>query len=575
MARQPITLNFWHLGINSLLPPAEIAKNQYAWGENIINRGGIIQTRPGRRVLNSIKGSNPQGIAIFKPKGSTPRIVAAVDGFVYTLSYPKFEPVKLEGVKFSPTAKRVHFCEAIKSIQRNADESLKVIDPLPVLIMQDGTTQAAYWDGGTARHLDPSINARETPIGTWMAWISSRLWVVNGTKVFVGDLQDPLSHTEAQYLLSRDSFELPGECTGLIPTANRTGLLAFTSRTTTAFKVTERDRTKWANIENFQDLILPEVGCVSGWSACNQYGTTHWMSDKGLVNFDSAFSTTQSSKLVTEDEAMMRSRRKLAPGMDVACSIAFENLLFVSVPSGSKHNEHTWVMDQSALTADDKTGVWASIWTGTRPVQWATGELGGQNRLINLSYDRSAKNDTRIHVWEEMLSDRSDEGGRIACQFITGAAMANELLRFKFARVEAVEIYGEVDLKVYVAGTRGPWYEIGSYRFQAERGCFGSSKMPLIKSDSIIREFRPQARSFETQEFSAEDKVSTKEQEPYVPGIDRGFMMRFDWVGRFGIREITMTVDAGPAENHGAPACLDATGGEIGPNAISESGETV
>lgn len=584
---QPITLNFWYGGINSLLPPMEIAKNQYAWAENVINRGGIIQTRPGRRPVSSIVGKTPQGMCIFAPKGSTPRLVVAVDGSIYTLTYPNYEPMKLEGIQFSPNADKVYFCPTIKSVQRNADESLKLIDPTPVLMMQDGIGQAAFWDGNTARHLDPSANALETPIGTWMCWIGGRLWIANGNKILVGDIDDPLSHTEAQYLTTRDSFILSGDCTGMIVTANRAGILAFTQYTTTAFAANIADRKQWATSPGFQAEILQNVGCVAGRTAVNQYGLTHWLSDKGLVNLDIAYAANRSSKLSTEDESLIRSRRKLAPGLDGACAASYENLMFVSVPVGSRHNEHTWVMDQSAVGSTTSAaqaytgggaGVWASIWTGTRPVEWSTGIVGGRKRLFNLTYDKSAKDGTRIHVWEEMLSDRTDAGGRIACQWETGIVAGTELLRFKFARLEGVEILGRVDLKVFVAGSRGPWYQIGSYTYEVEEGCFGSALQPIINSSSVIQEFRPQGRSIVTQEFTAEGKEATPEQKPFIPGIDKGFRILLEWTGRFGVREISMIVAQGPSETqHGSgTACVDQNGGELGQlNAINEAGITV
>lgn len=582
MALAPIPLSFWTMGINSLLPPVELAKQQYAWGENIINRGGIVQTRPGRRAVASIPGKRPQGFTVFKPKGSTARLVAAVDGLIYVMKWPDFVPVKLDGIQMNPLAEKVHFCGTLKSTEYNPDGSLRLIDPNPILMISDGANRTAYWDGKVARHLNP--DAHETPICTWMAWIASRLWMAMESKIFVSDLTDPLNHREAVYLSGRDGFELSSECTGLIATPNRAGILAFTKDDTTVFKANIRDRNTWNQTPDFQDLLLPKIGCTAGRTACNQYGATYWMSERGLVSLDIAFVSTRSNRIVTNDEQMMRSRRKLSADHSGACAIGFENLMFCSVPSGSKYNNQTWVMDQAVMGSaqsaasaynQSSSGVWASIWTGTRPVQWATGEVGGKNRLYSLCYDKSAKDDTRIHIWEDMLSDRKDAGGRIKCQWITGGIGSSDLIRFNFAKFEAVEILGDVTLSALVCGTRGPWYDIGSWNLQAEEGCFNSSLQPFISADSTIEAYKPQSRPLVTKEFVPEGKEVTAEFKPYGPGVDKAFQLCFEWTGRMGIRELTVNISEGPQENHGAPACIgeDGSGGEKGQvNAITETG---
>ena len=35
-------------GVDSLLYPTDLAPGTYAWGVNVINRGGVVQTRPGQ-----------------------------------------------------------------------------------------------------------------------------------------------------------------------------------------------------------------------------------------------------------------------------------------------------------------------------------------------------------------------------------------------------------------------------------------------------------------------------------------------------------------------------------------------
>lgn len=574
---QQVVLSNWTGGINSLLPPWGIAKQQYAWGENVINRGGIIQTRPGRKVRASIAGTNPQGACVFTPTGADPVIVAAVDGLIYTLSYPSYTPVQVQGIQFDANAKQIHFCQCVRSVMLNPDNSLKLIPPTNILMMQDGVTEVAYWDGTNAAHIDPKAPQAGTPIGTWMAYIMDRLWIASGSQVFVCDLSNPLNHTEAIYLSERDAFQLPDVCTGMVVLPNRSGLLVFCRSSTTSFQANISDRTTWSSTPNFQSIVLQNVGCIAGKTIVNQYGLTYWMSDKGLVGLDDALSANRSSRLIAADTNMLRSRRKLAPDMSGCCAINWGNFLLVSVPSGGLLNEHTWVLDQEPA-GNASIPVWASNWTGTRPVEWASGTVGGKQRLFQLSYDKSELNATRIHIWEDMLDSRQDDGGPIQCCVVTGAATFNDLMRFRFARIEAVEVLGNVSMTAYMAGLNGPMYPIGSFQLQAEEGCFGSPLMPFISNDSVIQAYKPQSRALSTLEFSLQDKAAaTSEQGPFNPGMDQGFYMCLSWLGRFGVREMTMYFGPGAKTVHGFPSGADgANGAESNElNGIDESGVVV
>ena len=51
----------WFAGVNSIRNPWALQENQFAWGQNVQVRGGIVQTRPGQRMRLSLPAGNFQG----------------------------------------------------------------------------------------------------------------------------------------------------------------------------------------------------------------------------------------------------------------------------------------------------------------------------------------------------------------------------------------------------------------------------------------------------------------------------------------------------------------------------------
>lgn len=569
MPREATTLKVWTGGCNSLIHPTEISPREYAWGENIVNRGGIVQNRPGFKVRASIPGSKIQGLCIFTPRNSTARLVAAVDGNIYQASYPDYNFTKIDGLSFSATAEFVVMVPAVKSVKRNPDGSLTVITPTPVLMIQDGENRCGYWDGSTTKHLNPEAPDLGTPIGLWMAWTSSRLWVMNGRRVYASDIADPLTFSENTYLAERSNFDLPDEGMGLIETADQTGLLAFTSKTTTAFKSYIFDRTQWGQTPDFQKIIVPGVGCVAPRTARNQYGETYFLSERGFISLNAALYTQRNNRLETQDGAMMRSKRNLSARVTAACSGSFENYFLVSVPSGSKYNAHTWALDQSPI--DNAPPAWNGIWTGVRPVEWATGRVGGRERCFFASYDATAVDDTHIHIWEGFQGSREDEGGAMVAQFETGIITSDAKQAFKYAEIEATEILGDVHLKVYVGATRGPWYLLGETDLTAEKGSIGGPYQQSIDLDTILEAYKPQSRLVKTNELTPPEGEQNcpPEFSGEAATADKGFAILCEWRGRMGIREIRMVFGDTPQNMQGA--CAGSEANEV--NAVTDTGE--
>lgn len=569
--RQSSVFKYWVGGANSLAHPADLSPQEYAWGENVVHRGGIVQNRPGSRVVGSIAGAKLQGFCYFQPRNLPAQLIAAVDGDIYVGTWPGFAFTKLPAASFNPLAEFVVFQAAVKSTEQDSAGVLRLITPTPVLIIQDGETPPAVWDGTALRRLSPGAPKKETPIGLWMAWVSSRLWVSNGNRVFVGDIADPTKFTETDYLAERGNFDLPGDCTGLLETADEKGLLAFTLNSTTAFKSYIHDRPAWQTTPEFQKVIIPGIGCVGGRAACNQYGSTYWLSENGLVSLNVALFSQRDSKLDTTDGGVMRSKRNLAPYLGGAALHAFENYLLASVPAGDRYNAHTWAMDQSP-TGGGTRPTWCGIWSGWRPAQWARGRIGGRARCYFASYDYTALNDTHIHIWEAFLDSREDEGGKISCQFETGFLSGEKLLKFKYAEIECVEILGDVTLDIFVGGTRGPWAQVGSVTLQAEKGSIGGAYQATITEENILEAYKPQSRTVQTEEFTPPDAEPSPETKPDGPGNDKGFQLLLEWRGRMGVREVRFIYDADAAKTDKG-RCVPTEAAQH--NAVTERGEVI
>lgn len=567
--RTPVSQKFWIGGCNSFIHPTDLRPGQYAWGENVVNRGGIIQTSPGKKVRASIAGSKLQGLCFFTPRNSDTKVVAVVDGKAYFGAYPDYEMRQIQGLNFDPYAEIVHMEPTVRSAKRNADGSIALITPSPTLMFTDGAGRVGCWDGITARHLSPNAPDYGPPAGClWSAWSGSRWWVAVGNRVVASDIVDPLSFSENQYLAERSNFDLPGDCTGLKETASSTGLLAFTKDSTTAFKSYIYDRTVWTQTQDFQKVIIPGVGCVAGRSLVNQYGETYWMTDRGLISLNAALHSQQSSSLDVIDGAMMRSKRCLSPNLGGVAGCAFENYLLMSAPYADRYNGHTWVLDQVPINGN-RAPAWNGVWSGVRPAQWATGKIGGKDRCFFASYDKSPLNDTHIHIWEAFQQSREDEGGAISCQVELAPVVSDELISFKYCEIEVVELLGDVVLDIFVGGTKGPWVPIGTIRLQAEKGSMGSSFQRTFTKTDILKAFKPQARTVRSQELVAQGAECNPESEN-IAGRDKGFSILLEWRGRMGIREVRVFYD-GESAKPSKGGCHASEGDEH--NAVTERGE--
>lgn len=533
------------LGCDSYTSPAELNDKEYLFGQNVVCRGGIVQTRPGSASLFCLPDGNLQGMTLFTPANGVANLVAVVDGLVYVSPAPFIEFHRLSTLQFSSTSRQIAWCVTLKSTAYTDSGELYTLDvPYSVLMIQDGLTRAGYWDGSVAAHLNPGaipsdvtdqsvVNGYlQTPVGLWMIWHGNRLWVSRGNQIFASDIGNPLMFTEATYLNEGRAFYLSGPCTGFIATADQQGIIAFTETDGTFFHSSIQDRTLWLNTPEFQKMLLPNIGCIAPRSLTTQYGLNWWFSARGLTNINSAVQQNLSSRIDYQDNEMMTSKAYLGPDLSGICGCWFENYLFMSVPSCDVENRHTWVLDQAPF--DRNANAWTGIWTGWRPIEWARGNVNGAERIFFASRDYDGHN----RIWEAMLTEKTDNGTPMTCYAQLRDHAAGNLLqkRYSWSKFYLSQIYGDVFLNTYVASTKGGYQLQKKQKIMASEG---QVFMDTEYSDSgpYLMGNRVQSRIIRTPSDPIDDACNACGVESEEGNmIDYAFSHLLVWSGQMGIR---------------------------------------
>jgi hypothetical protein len=592
----PVEDRYWIGGANSLCYPTDIQQGGYYWGENLVNRGGIVQTRPGRKLLFLLPGTTAQGITLYRPYRQKEQLVWSIDGNVFWSEYPFTTYSQVPAISFYKYSPQVYFCQSRKAVDLAPDGTLVFLPtPVDMLLIQDGYTPSAFYIGSTASgplqsgHNQGGPPFYQCPVGQLMCFSGYRLWVAYLETIFASDLLNPNSFTEGTYLAEADGFKLPEACTGMLQTPGdpsnnvAPGLLAFSPFSITSLQSGVLDRTQWQNTPNFQAIISSDYGSVAPFGPVNQFGMPWFFSEVGLVNLNEALQQYRSSTVNPRDGEMTRSKMNMSPLRSGVCGVAFENWLLYSVPSGSRFNRHTWVMDGSpqAQLSSQAGPCFAGIWTGTFPVQYATGEVQDVPRCFELSYScnpLAMPNGQLSHIaiWEDFIGRRTDYlDTPISCSWETKifeVSQIGELMRFKYAEIDIVELIGEVSLQIYYAGIKGHYQLCYEMTLNAEEGVPGSPNFPLwtysgLATDTLIQTLKPQSRTVRTPEFTgskaeSEACADTCEVESaYIQNVDKGFQLLFNWQGRMGIRELRLFVDTYPQPGIGN--CTPTETGEV------------
>ena len=528
-------------GMQSAGDPEMLPEGAVVRTMNMVRRGGIYQCRPGYRERLVLPSGKCQGATWFRPSGGAMQLIFVVDGKVYQSQYPFESYYQIEDLQFSAEAEQIYFARCEQSVVRNENNSLTIINPISVLMIQDGLTAPGAWNGAVGAHI---FGDQSTPLGTAMAWAGNRLWVANGSRLYAGDIYNPFSFREGQYIgqTGIGAFILPGEITALaeVSATDSPFLLAFTADNTTAFQSNVLNRDAWQLTVNFQKKVFPETGCVSSRSVISQHGYLWWYSQQGLTNVDLAIQQNVSSERKLADTAMAYSKKRLNPDLSkVACG-RFGGYLLVSVPYADVYNRHTWVADLTGLDTNisEEGPTWDSYWTGTRPIDWVTLEVYGQERIYHVSADRDGQN----RLWEAFMPERLDNFAPITWALETRGYLfgTKQPKRWKYAKLAMSEFWGETHLKVSWAGTtRGRYKQSCSKVVKSQRGVVRASD--TFTYDQSYFNFKRQSRTIETEDVrqKATDALDSCDVESNkIDMVDYGFQMCVMGMGPGGIRSI-------------------------------------
>jgi hypothetical protein len=533
------------LGMDSYTLPWKLNPGEFEIGMNLITRGGIAQTRPGSKSLLTVPSGALQGLTFFQPNSGLPQLVFVVGGLVYASVAPFTSYYQIEGLRFSPYSKYIAWATTIQSTDYDPSGVLYYLKkPRNILMIQDGNTRAAYWDGSNGEHLNPTISGQETtiadmdgtPVGLWMVWSNNRLWVSRGSQIFASDIGNPLKFTETQYLNEARSFYLPGPCTGMAETTDRQGIVCFTADTGVFLQSSIQDRSLWLTTPGFQQTILPNIGCVAPRSIVQQYGLLWWYTSKGLINQDDALKINITSRLTVQDNEMFQSKWNMSYDLSSVCGGYFENFIFHAVPNGDVINNRLHVLDQAPF--EDLSNSWASYWTGWRPVEFARGIVDGQERVFCLSFDY----DGVSRIWEIFREEKTDNGIPITSFLITRQYMFGDrdYKRFKYMEIEMSGIIGATAVSAAVAGTKGAFQKVMEKDISATDGqvyydsLYGDSAFSFAGS-------RGQSRIVRSTDTPTSSSCNEECVESDIHGVvDKGFSAMIIWSGIAGISAIRL-----------------------------------
>ncbi len=535
------------LGSDSYTNPQKLGAGEYVEGMNLMNRGGLPQTRPGSITIFTVPDGNFQGMTLFTPSSGIPNLVFMVDGAVYVSPFPFQEYFRLGSLQFSLTARFAAWEACLKSTDYTETGVLYQLDnPYSVLMIQDGLTPAAFWDGTTARHLNPapisppqSFTAPgydETPLGLWMKWSNNRLWVSRGNIIKASDLGNPLKFTDTQYIAETRAFFLPGNCTGIAETSDQQGIICFTDNTGTFIKSSIQDRTLWLSTPDLIKTIFPNTGCVAPRSIVLQYGLIWWYCARGLVNQNEALRTYRDSKQEIQDNEMFSTKYNLSFDLSGIAGAFYENFLLQSVPNGDIYNTRTMVLDQAVFedkTEGQLTNSWPSFWTGWRPIEWAKGVIDGEERLFFASKDFDGKN----RIWEAFRPERNDNGVPITCYLVTREHnfQNRDYKDFLYSEIEMREIVGNVAVAIYASAAKGAFQIIGTKEIVSSIGqVYGDSLYGF--GANTLAGTRPQTRLIKSENVTEPSECNAECVESDKRGlIDKAFSVMILWSGQAGL----------------------------------------
>lgn len=560
----------WFTGTKSDCDPAIVPLGA-CWNTiNMINVGGMLSCRPGYRCVTSLPEGKLQGAALFRPRVGLEQMLVVVAGAVYVSEYPFKSFQIIDNLLFSPFAKQIFFAQAEQSARRLSGDlasAIELIDTRRVIFMQDGgSTAPAWYDGSNSGHLRD--DAFGTPIGGPMVWSGDRLWVANGSSVFASDIANPFSFREQIYLGGKTSFTFVGDVTAfaITPSLEFPQLLVFTEQNTSILQSNIRERDAWLLTNDFQREIF-RTGCVSHRSVISHFGGLAWFSQSGIVFFDAAALSKQTSYLPIRDNEMLISKRSMSDDLSLVAGAAYGQFMLMSVPSEDSFNKQTWCLNAAAFQtlAADSPPSWNGYWLGTRPVEWVYGNIVGTEKIYHVSFDADGQN----RLWECFRPERLDNDCPIMSAVFSrgyfgptsGVKPPTAPCRFNFLECAVTAIEETLDMAVFFAGSqRGAFKRCMTKQILSSRGSL--DYQVSVSANSNIFAFKPQSRRNRSEEVTLQsddtDTGSCPTEDRAIENIDDSFQALVVFHGPVTIRWLKAFASPEPQEQYAGEAPCEA-----------------
>lgn len=592
--------NGFHLGVQSGIDPLLVPDGQVRWAVNAVCKGGIWQTRPGFKtalslsvqgfaqisnwwVANGFEAPRPQFLCTFQPTGGDQYLVFGLSGSIWTCkiltNHTLAAPVRLASINFDPAAEQLFWCRAVQS-QQIINNEVVTQAPKNVLIIQDGSSRACYWDGTNAASLNPtqkwnqdaegntlfSDGYNQTPIGRMMAWSGNRLWVAAGSQVFASDVNNPLGFTEQITLVNVPVVNFPAEVTAVYDRGtsgtSRSQVMVFTDNQVWTLHSGVQAREQWKTTTDWQAKIFDGVGCIAPKSVVSHRGLLHWYSADGIVSFDGSGTITSTQALPPRDAALVASKVVMIDKRQKICAGVRDSYVAFSVPAGKPAYGHvlngqTQVLDTDVI-AGTNTSAWQGIWTGINPVEWCTVRHNTQD----LTYALSLDDDGNVRIWEAFQGSRADNGQEIPWMVETRAHRLTESLfvndKVSHIACNVAEVLGNLKVEGHWRGMRGQYHKVLDTWVTATPGSIlapSSTLTPLINFTPSYS-CRKQGRILKSEDVRGvqEDTDASGVEGPYTDAVTPYVQVLWRFLGRGALRAYRIASDVWPDNTEGEVA---------------------
>jgi hypothetical protein len=340
-----------------------------------------------------------------------------------------------------------------------------------------------------------------------------------------------------------------------------------------------QQRSYWVTVSDFVRKIFAGVGSVSHKAMICHMGLLYWYSNNGVVALDSLGTVTSTQSITPIDTEMSYSKQQMGNDRSRICAGHFDSYVWWSVPvavANSKsgysatynskvYNGHTQVLDRLVTpgsfyvnTVTNFGGTaWQGVWTGLRPIEWATQSIYGKTKTYCLSLDY----DGQIRIWEGFNGNRCDNNNPIAWAIETKSHevnMTNPMFTysvFRYFRLLLSEIYGNLTINGYWKGLRGQYHQLLDTAVTATPGSIllnNPEFLPIINSTPSIS-FVKQTRDILSKDNRITEKnTSVNVESQFQDDIDRAFSLLLQFNGVGALKAYRLAVDANPDNTEGA-----------------------